>query len=121
LRCFNGLNFDSSAPETKNFVDSLFKTLKSQVYDVPVTPTTTTVPHTALAITDALAKYMLAIVNKDKSVAELRASVVEQLDVFLHRSMFIYVCTTLLMLLSTVFVHKMHFVQTVSSTVDSWV
>lgn len=72
----------------KNFVDSLFKTLKSQAYDVPAVSTTTTVPHTAPAFAGALAEYMFSILNRDKSVAELRASLAKQLDVFLHKCMF---------------------------------
>lgn len=38
----------------------------------------------------ALAKYVFALVKKDKPVAELRASMVEQLDVFLQSGMFMF-------------------------------
>jgi hypothetical protein len=40
----------------------------------------------------ALAKYVFALVKKDKPVADLRASMVEQLDVFLQSGMFICSC-----------------------------
>lgn len=36
---------------------------------------------------EALAKYCLALVRKDRPVSELKASMVEQLDVFLQSSM----------------------------------
>lgn len=38
----------------------------------------------------ALAKYVFALVKKDKPVAELRGSMVEQLDVFLQSGMFVF-------------------------------
>jgi hypothetical protein len=41
-----GLNLSFSPTETKKFVDLLFKTLETQVYDVPATSTATAVPHT---------------------------------------------------------------------------
>jgi hypothetical protein len=42
-----GLNFNFSPPETKKFVDLLFKTLETQVYDVAAASTTAALPHTA--------------------------------------------------------------------------
>ena len=48
LKCIYGVNFNSSSPETKKFVDLLFKTLETQVYDVAAaSTTTTTLPNTA--------------------------------------------------------------------------
>jgi hypothetical protein len=47
LLCMYGLNFNFSFPETKKFVDLLFKTLETQVYDVAPVSTTTALPHTA--------------------------------------------------------------------------
>ena len=38
----------------------------------------------------ALAKYVFALVKKDKPVAELRGSMVEQLDVFLQSGIFVF-------------------------------
>lgn len=38
----------------------------------------------------ALAKYVFALVKKDKPVGELRASMVEQLDVFLQSGMYMF-------------------------------
>jgi RNA-binding protein 26 len=38
----------------------------------------------------ALAKYVFALVKKDKPVGELRTSMVEQLDVFLQSGMFMF-------------------------------
>lgn len=62
----------------------------------------------------ALAKYVFALVKKDKPVAELRASMVEQLDVFLQNGMFGLLCI-FVTILSTVFVHAMNLVQAVTS------
>jgi hypothetical protein len=45
LRISYGLNFTLPPPETKKFVDLLFKTLETQVYDIPTTSTTTAIPH----------------------------------------------------------------------------
>jgi hypothetical protein len=47
LQCIYGLNFNYSPPETKKFVDLLFKTLETQVYDVAAASTTAALPHTA--------------------------------------------------------------------------
>ena len=51
LRCIYiyiyGINFNSSPPETKKFVDLLFKTLETQVYDVAAASTTAALPNTA--------------------------------------------------------------------------
>jgi len=47
LQCIYGINFNSSLPETKKFVDLLFKTLETQVYDVAAAPTTAALPSTA--------------------------------------------------------------------------
>lgn len=47
LRIFYGLNLNSSPTETKKFVDLLFKTLETQVYDVPATSAAMVVHHTA--------------------------------------------------------------------------
>jgi len=47
LQCIYGINFNSSPPETKKFVDLLFKTLETQVYDVAAASTTTALPTTA--------------------------------------------------------------------------
>lgn len=44
---YNGVNFNSSPPETKKFVDVLFKTLDTQVYDVAAASTTAALPTTA--------------------------------------------------------------------------
>jgi hypothetical protein len=44
------LNFDFSYPETKKFVDLLFKTLETQVYDAP---STASVTHAATDIEPA--------------------------------------------------------------------
>lgn len=38
----------------------------------------------------ALAKYVYALVKKDKTLEELRGGMVEQLDVFLQNGIFIY-------------------------------
>lgn len=38
----------------------------------------------------ALAKYVYALVKKDKTLEELRGGMVEQLDVFLQQGTFIY-------------------------------
>lgn len=38
----------------------------------------------------ALAKYVYALVKKDKTLEELRGGMVEQLDVFLQQGMFIF-------------------------------
>jgi hypothetical protein len=59
----------------------------------------------------ALAKYVLALVKKDKPVTELRSSMVEQLDVFLQSGMF---CICLFAHFSDskciFFFHKMHLI-----------
>jgi len=47
LQCIYGINFNSSPPETKKFVDLLFKTLETQVYDVAAASTTAVLPNTA--------------------------------------------------------------------------
>jgi hypothetical protein len=46
LRILYGFIFNFFPPETKTFVDLLFKTLETQVYDVPAT---TSVTHTTSA------------------------------------------------------------------------
>jgi len=46
LQCIYGINFISSL-ETKKFVDLLFKTLETQVYDVAAVSTTAALPNTA--------------------------------------------------------------------------
>jgi hypothetical protein len=38
-----------------------------------------------------LAEYVFALVSRDKPLAELRASLVEELDVFLHSGMFTFI------------------------------
>jgi RNA-binding protein 26 len=48
----------------------------------------------------ALAKYVFALVKKDKPVTELRSSMVEQLDVFLQSGMFIFVCLHIFQILN---------------------
>jgi hypothetical protein len=62
----------------------------------------------------ALAKYVFALVKKDKPVAELRTSMVEQLDVFLQSGIFGFLCI-FITILSIVFVHAMNLVQVVTS------
>lgn len=57
----------------------------------------------------ALAKYVFALVKKDKPVADLRASMVEQLDVFLQSGMFMLICPMhLLWFLTQVLVHDVY-------------
>lgn len=47
LQRIYGINFNSSPPETKKFVDLLFKTLETQIYDVAAASTTAALPNTA--------------------------------------------------------------------------
>jgi hypothetical protein len=49
LSILYSLNFNFSPPETKKFVDLLFKTLETQVYDVPATASVT---HTTSAVVE---------------------------------------------------------------------
>lgn len=49
LSILYGFNLHFSPPETKKFVDLLFKTLETQVYDVPAIATVT---HTTSAVVD---------------------------------------------------------------------